>query len=460
MSSFDPHGFWLFGNDGTRDEEEQEKEHQEELCRLMEQYHAYLGILKEKAYVFRGSKIGCQYGTKENVLIDIYKDYGVVWGMTQFPVVTIEDCRPENIHHFGYCKCPETQYAGRLPMTKASWGDGEITEAEDGNIFPHICVPLIKKEQKWKQIDEDLLIEVGQKKVEPALLDDAVLVCQYGGIIRIVEVPDVTEEEQEELEWIPTNPMQLNGNSTQEKNLKERVDKINESVAEKEKEDSRYAQLYWDQDKINIIWEKCRDFYDEYEVQIDPRMLIAIVAAEGTGSFDTSSTNKAADGGNGVQFDFETDCINAIDLLGGKIIAYPKYCNDFKAAVQGARSAGYPGMEMVEDVDILHYLNWETPRLLLNSEGFESGEYAADNRWHSKVRYIYSELVDLNVPKKTGKYTDYILTLDESIFSEIADEKGIEVDKQVRFENSQNGADEEGNPNGEYTVVGVIYQAA
>ena len=143
--------------------------------------------------------------------------------------------------------------------------------------------------------------------------------------------------------------------------------------------------------------------------------------------------------------------------MGGKIIAYPKYCNDFKAAVQGARSAGYPGMEMVEDVDILHYLNWETPRLLLNSEGFESGEYAADIRWHSKVRYIYSELVDLNVPKKTGKYTDYILTLDESIFSEIADEKGIEVDKQVRFENTQNGADEEGNPNGEYTVIGIIY---
>lgn len=114
-------------------------------------------------------------------------------------------------------------------------------------------------------------------------------------------------------------------------------------------------------------------------------------------------------------------------------------------------------MEMVEDVDILHYLNWETPRLLLNSEGFESGEYAADIRWHSKVRYIYSELVDLNVPKKTGKYTDYILTLDESIFLEIADEKGIEVDKQVRFEAAQNGADAKGKPNGEYTVIGIIY---
>ena len=102
-------------------------------------------------------------------------------------------------------------------------------------------------------------------------------------------------------------------------------------------------------------------------------------------------------------------------------------------------------------------MNWETPRLWLNSEKFESGNYAADNHWNSKVRQIYSDLVDIDAEKKAGKYTEYILTLDESIFSEIADEKGIEVDKQVRFENTQNGADEEGNPNGEYTVVGVIY---
>lgn len=197
MSIFDPLGFWVFGNDGARDEEDQEKEHQEELCRLMEQYHAYMDMVKEKAYVLRGSKIGCQYGTKENVLIDIYKDHGVVWGMTQFPLVTIEDCRPDNIHHFGYCKCPETQYAGRLPMTKGSWGEEEekIVQA-DGNIFSHICVPLIKKDQKWKQVDDDLLIDVGNEDAEPALLEDAVLVCQYGGIIWVTDVPeDITVED-------------------------------------------------------------------------------------------------------------------------------------------------------------------------------------------------------------------------------------------------------------------------
>ena len=102
-------------------------------------------------------------------------------------------------------------------------------------------------------------------------------------------------------------------------------------------------------------------------------------------------------------------------------------------------------------------MNWETPRLWLNSEKFESGDYAADNHWNSKVRQIYSDLVDIDAEKKAGKYTEYILTLDESIFSEIIDEKGIEVDKQVRFEDAQNGADAKGNPNGEYTVIGIIY---
>lgn len=197
MSIFDPHDFWLFSDDWTKDEEEQEKEHQEELCRLMEQYHAYMGIVRVKSYVLRGAKIGCQYGS-EIISLDIYKDNGVVWGMTKYPVATIDDCRKDNIHHFGYCKCPETQYAGRLPMTKGSWGDGEIAEAEEGNIFPHICVPLIKKGQKWMQIDNDLLIEVGQEKVEPALLEDAVLVCQYGGIISVKEI-EIKESKIEEV---------------------------------------------------------------------------------------------------------------------------------------------------------------------------------------------------------------------------------------------------------------------
>ena len=456
MPNFDTHGFWLFGNDGIKDKEEQEKEHQEELCRLMEQYGAYLGVLEEQKYVLRGSKLACEYGTSE-ALLDMYYDYGATWSSFQLPIATCADFFPGNIHHFGSCLCPEEQYVGRLPMSKGTLENGGMAIKSQKNTYAHICVPLISKDQGWKQIDEEVLIEIGRKGYAPLLRDNAVLICQYGGIIRIVEVPDVTEKEPEELEWIPTQILQLDGNSVQEKKLKERVDGINEKVAEKEKKDKRYAQLYWDQDKIDIIWQKCRDFYEEYGVQVDPRMLIAIVAAEGTGSFDTSSSNKAADGGNGVQLDFETDCTNAIDLFGGKIIAFPKYYDDFKqAALDANKKAGLTKLKKEEDIDILHYLNWETPRLLLDSKRFESGGYAVDNQWHRNVRDVYSDLVDLDVPKKTWEYTKYILTFDESIFFEIAEEKGIEVDKEVEFEESPNGADSEGNQNGEYTIVGTI----
>ena len=37
---------------------------------------------------------------------------------------------------------------------------------------------------------------MGQGETEPALLEDAVLICQYGGIISVREVLDVTEEEE------------------------------------------------------------------------------------------------------------------------------------------------------------------------------------------------------------------------------------------------------------------------
>lgn len=203
MSIFDKHGYWLFGNDGTMDEELQEEEHQEELCRLMEMYQAYRGSVKKQSYVLRGSVINCQYGTQP-VLLDVYEDYGVVWGRFRRPVMTCFDCMPNNIYHFGSCLCPESNYSGRLPMTVASLSDGKTAIKAKENIFPHICVPLINVDQGWRQIDGDVLIDAGQKGYAPMLLDDAVLVCQYGGIIRVLEVEgEFDEKERTELYIAP-----------------------------------------------------------------------------------------------------------------------------------------------------------------------------------------------------------------------------------------------------------------
>lgn len=134
-----------------------------------------------------------------------------------------------------------------------------------------------------------------------------------------------TEEADKEIttEWLP-EIMQLDGNSEQEKMLLSRINTLNNKISEADKE-----KWTWDQRKIDRVWERCREYYDEYGVQVDPRLLIAIVCVEGTGSFDTNSVVKAGDGGNGPQEDFEKDLDYALDLVGGKVIVYAAYQQSF-----------------------------------------------------------------------------------------------------------------------------------
>lgn len=54
-----------------------------------------------------------------------------------------------------------------------------------GNNHAHICRPLNNLERGWWQMDEDLLVESHAHVMQPALLGNAILVCNYGGIIRI-----------------------------------------------------------------------------------------------------------------------------------------------------------------------------------------------------------------------------------------------------------------------------------
>lgn len=196
--SFDPHGPFLFVTneiDMSEEEAKQEEERiQEQLCELMYLQQQYHGIIKEQRYVLRDSKLCCQYGTRY-ARLDCIEDNGVL--KRRFPVLTVFDCTTENIHSFGSCLCPEANYVGRLPMTVASNSREGIAVQADCNVFPHVCVPLIGDKDNWKQIDGDLLVETNAQGYAPVLTDNAVLVCQYGGIISIVEVPDAEEEEKE-----------------------------------------------------------------------------------------------------------------------------------------------------------------------------------------------------------------------------------------------------------------------
>lgn len=195
MSIFVTYGPFMFGESGkdmSEEEAQQEKERiQEQLCELMYMRQQYHDIIKEQRYALRDSKLCCQYGTSY-ARLDCISDYGILWHRK--PVLTVVNCTTENIHGFGSCRCPEENYAGRLPMTVSKHSSGFQAFLAPGNTFRHICVPLIGGEDRWKQIDGDLLAEVNAQGYAPLLMDNAVLVCQYGGIISICEVPDGEEE--------------------------------------------------------------------------------------------------------------------------------------------------------------------------------------------------------------------------------------------------------------------------
>ena len=190
---------------------------EDELVEAMFIYQRYRGIVEEQAYVTRGSVLSCEFGTKP-VYMDCIEDHGVYVGSD--PLMTCGDCLPSNIHEFGSCMCPESNYAGRLPMLPGCWQDGTKAEKAWGNREAHICMPLINKEQGWQQIDKDVLIESHAHIKEPALLGNAVLVCNYGGIIRIREVPERVET-PEEAQLVTMEQMDAFGFQITEERLEE-----------------------------------------------------------------------------------------------------------------------------------------------------------------------------------------------------------------------------------------------
>jgi len=179
------------GKERTNQEKQQEEEiRQKQSLELMHQYQQYYGMVEKNKYVLRESVLSCQYGTKYAKL-DCEEDHGVYKYMK--PVMAITDCANNNIHNFGSCLCPEANYVGRLPMTNEVDNMGVPAIKASQNKRAHICVPIISENSVWHQVDSNALIGVKQKGYAPMLLDNAVLVCQYGGIIRILDVPNIKD---------------------------------------------------------------------------------------------------------------------------------------------------------------------------------------------------------------------------------------------------------------------------
>ncbi|MDF2628854.1 MAG: Peptidoglycan-binding domain 1 protein [Symbiobacteriaceae bacterium] len=123
-------------------------------------------------------------------------------------------------------------------------------------------------------------------------------------------------------------------------------------------------------EKVKQLWETAEQNH------VDPRLLLAILQQEGTGSFNTNPANSAEFDGHGPQPTWSADLNAALDgPILSKLRLYPK-------AVEG----GFPGTWV-------EWVNWYTP---IDTPGFEGapGVYAADINWAKGVSTAYQEISD------------------------------------------------------------------
>ncbi|HWI51373.1 MAG TPA: hypothetical protein VNT01_04450 [Symbiobacteriaceae bacterium] len=120
--------------------------------------------------------------------------------------------------------------------------------------------------------------------------------------------------------------------------------------------------------KVEQLWAFAR------ENHVDPRLLLAILQQEGTGSFNTNAANAEAYEGHGPQPDWNKDLTAALE---GPVLSKLRL---YAKAVEG----GFPGTWV-------EWVNWYTP---IDSEGFQGapGVYAADINWSAGVAGGYGDV--------------------------------------------------------------------
>lgn len=190
---------------------------------------------------------------------------------------------------------------------------------------------------------------------------------------------------------------------------------------------SRNWTLQWNQEKINAVWDTCRSIYDVYGVQLDPRLLLAIIIAEGTGSFNTNTNNLAADGMPGVQTNLSIDLVLATNLLLGKLLGYAYYGKQYIDYFNEQRAQGITFGGDQSSADLFNFLNWNTPIVDIRNETIRFGVYATDQNWINNVWAIYRKLID-GTNDDVAAYSDYVLSIDHSIITLIVGGELLEVD--------------------------------
>ncbi|MDC7294166.1 hypothetical protein NXH67_11645 [Butyrivibrio sp. DSM 10294] len=218
------------------------------------------------------------------------------------------------------------------------------------------------------------------------------------------------------------NTMQMDGDSPQEKWMSHELQKYG-----------------WTQEKVDALYDACRAIYDTYGIEMDPRMMMAIIVAEANGSFNTSSTNKAADGQNGYEANYALDVMKANDLMFGKVLGYILYHDKFDEACKNSDNLSNEG-------GFCDYANWYTPIVDLDDGVVRNGVYAGANDWGNAVEKYYEKMTH---PGAAQEYTEYLKSIDPSVVKDIAPDISI---PDVEFSEEMDGQDCGGHRNDTWTI--------
>lgn len=160
-----------------------EKEKKQKREEMMLRHSIYYQQFQEGQYVTTGSILRCSGGINLSVL-DMEMSHGIEWetGETEESVVTCRDCRlNHNIFAFGGCKKPTPE---DYPERRKVKLNGGLIEAEE-------CIPILDK--SWHKLDDDELkiwVNEAQDYID-AVTTEYHLTCFCGGIISVMEVPQV-----------------------------------------------------------------------------------------------------------------------------------------------------------------------------------------------------------------------------------------------------------------------------
>jgi hypothetical protein len=157
--------------------------YEKEVMELMAKHYAFYGQFQEEnEYITRGSILRCSGGNKMNTF-DILNDHGVEKAGSPLGICT--DCKAnENIHTFGECKKPTPEGYPERPIVIP-------TLKSKLPFIMHKCIPILNGSWSKTKSSKVKIWNESVGKYVDAITTGDFLVCLYGGIIEVVEIPTV-----------------------------------------------------------------------------------------------------------------------------------------------------------------------------------------------------------------------------------------------------------------------------